>query len=354
MPINANIPLSGNQQPTFNQNMAGLISLNEMAQKKQMNDMAIQDALQQRQAQAQQQQKYGLLQQAYQNSLDEKGQVDRKKFLPEAYKIDYNLGQQAEKEFNTMDKAQADIQALHDTHSTTMQDLIKKQNEVKKYQDEEIAATNKTLAQFGNSYLNETDPQKKELYKNYLQKIIAPTLAYKNDKGEYVANGLQLPEDPAQFDAAISQYVKADPDIAKQMFEERKQTEIERKNKADEAFEREKEKNKKSESILEGIDPNTGKPYSAGQGTAATYALRMSEAEKVLSNLSNKSFDPSTVRNVILNPKKLNAIKDPALRQYAQAKRSFINSVLRKESGAVISPSEFDSAEALYFAQLIL
>ena len=34
---------------------------------------------------------------------------------------------------------------------------------------------------------------------------------------------------------------------------------------------------------------------------------------------------------------------------FEQAKRNFTNSVLRRESGAVISPSEFESAELQYF-----
>lgn len=37
--------------------------------------------------------------------------------------------------------------------------------------------------------------------------------------------------------------------------------------------------------------------------------------------------------------------------KYDQAKRNFVNSVLRNESGAVISPSEFSNAEKQYFPQ---
>lgn len=36
---------------------------------------------------------------------------------------------------------------------------------------------------------------------------------------------------------------------------------------------------------------------------------------------------------------------------YTQAKRDFVNAILRRESGAVISPTEFDSAEKQYFPQ---
>ena len=38
--------------------------------------------------------------------------------------------------------------------------------------------------------------------------------------------------------------------------------------------------------------------------------------------------------------------------KYQQAKRDFINAVLRKESGAVIGKDEFDSADKQYFPQV--
>jgi hypothetical protein len=112
------------------------------------------------------------------------------------------------------------------------------------------------------------------------------------------------------------------------------------------------EKTKPNKTTLEGIDPDTGKPYTQGQRTAANYALRISEAESNLDRLSSAGFNPSDVRSIILNPKKLNAVKSPELRQYAQAMRTFINAVLRRESGAAISPTEFDSANSQYFASL--
>jgi hypothetical protein len=41
----------------------------------------------------------------------------------------------------------------------------------------------------------------------------------------------------------------------------------------------------------------------------------------------------------------------PESRQWFQAERNFINAVLRKESGAVISDSEFDNARRQYIPQ---
>jgi hypothetical protein len=46
-----------------------------------------------------------------------------------------------------------------------------------------------------------------------------------------------------------------------------------------------------------------------------------------------------------------NVMKSADRQKFEQAQRNFINSVLRKESGAAISPSEFDSAAKQYFPQ---
>jgi len=46
-----------------------------------------------------------------------------------------------------------------------------------------------------------------------------------------------------------------------------------------------------------------------------------------------------------------NAFKSETIQSYEQAKRNFLNSVLRKESGAVISPTEFVEGNKQYFPQ---
>mgnify|MGYP000523532195 FL=1 len=47
----------------------------------------------------------------------------------------------------------------------------------------------------------------------------------------------------------------------------------------------------------------------------------------------------------------VNSQMSPESRQAAQAQRDFINAVLRRESGAVISPEEFKNAAQQYFPQ---
>lgn len=44
-------------------------------------------------------------------------------------------------------------------------------------------------------------------------------------------------------------------------------------------------------------------------------------------------------------------VASPEQQQVEQAQRNFVNALLRKESGAAISPGEFDNARRQYFAQ---
>ena len=72
----------------------------------------------------------------------------------------------------------------------------------------------------------------------------------------------------------------------------------------------------------------------------ATYAARMEQANPTLKNLENTIANTSSF--AFNNYEKLPAELQPmAYRQFMQAARNFINAVLRRESGAVISPTEF-------------
>jgi hypothetical protein len=90
------------------------------------------------------------------------------------------------------------------------------------------------------------------------------------------------------------------------------------------------------------------KPTSA-QFTAATFAKRLEDSEKVFEDLAAKGYDRSS-RVEDLKYKFLPGESHGSdLRSHSQAERNFVNAVLRKESGAAISPSEFASAEQQYF-----
>jgi hypothetical protein len=91
---------------------------------------------------------------------------------------------------------------------------------------------------------------------------------------------------------------------------------------------------------------------SSAQFQAATFATRISQSENTLDNLMGKGFDPTSVKNRVIEKGDLTAIKDPEQRQYAQAARNFINATLRRESGAAIAESEFVSARKQYFPQI--
>jgi len=91
---------------------------------------------------------------------------------------------------------------------------------------------------------------------------------------------------------------------------------------------------------------NVKAPTSAQQ-TVSTYAVRIEQANPIIDNLSGKI--------VAMNPMLFEAqkalpsyLQSDTYQSYDQASRNFINAVLRRESGAVISPTEFDNAYKQY------
>lgn len=92
-----------------------------------------------------------------------------------------------------------------------------------------------------------------------------------------------------------------------------------------------------------------GKPLSNTESTALGFARRMADADDVIKEVGAKFTGPlSILTGLSFFP---NILKSSERQRFDQAKRNFINAVLRKESGAAIAPSEFDSAEKQYFPQ---
>ena len=89
---------------------------------------------------------------------------------------------------------------------------------------------------------------------------------------------------------------------------------------------------------------------TAGQRTAAGYAQRIQQAIGAFNQIESQYTALGTTALKIQGALP-NALKNPVVQQYEQAQRNFINAVLRRESGAAISPSEFDSASLQYFHQ---
>lgn len=99
------------------------------------------------------------------------------------------------------------------------------------------------------------------------------------------------------------------------------------------------------------------KPLNESQANALMYGKRMQTSNKILENLESKGVTRGSllsklpvVGGTIGNTPFVGNNEDQ--RKYEQAKRNFINAVLRKESGAAIAESEFDNAEKQYFPQI--
>lgn len=119
----------------------------------------------------------------------------------------------------------------------------------------------------------------------------------------------------------------------------------------------------------EGIDPTTipqsewpaavanarkareGK-MTEGQSSAAQYSARMAYQRGILDRLEANGYDPATAKNAASGMRWVpNRVKSGDQQAYSAARDNWIAAVLRKESGAAISPSEYDNAYRQYFPQ---
>ena len=117
------------------------------------------------------------------------------------------------------------------------------------------------------------------------------------------------------------------------------------------------------------------KPLTESQGNAAAYGLRMKESNKILNQLEDQGVtNTGAIRSAVagtvgMTPfvgeklaegtsAAMNALPgilggpSAGQQQVDQARRNFITAVLRKESGASISPTEFANEEKKYFPQI--
>lgn len=92
------------------------------------------------------------------------------------------------------------------------------------------------------------------------------------------------------------------------------------------------------------------KPISDTQAQATGFALRATEAEDDLNKVLQKVLDKGAVgfTQESLSP---NILRSAEFQQFDQAKRNFVSAVLRKESGAAISPAEYEGEAIKYFPQ---
>ena len=96
------------------------------------------------------------------------------------------------------------------------------------------------------------------------------------------------------------------------------------------------------------------KPLTEGQSKSALFGSRMMMANKIFDTLEQAGTVTSTPgMNTGYGVGSLvNAMSSADQQQLMQAKRDFLNAVLRRESGAVIGESEFANGERQYFPQI--
>ena len=87
-----------------------------------------------------------------------------------------------------------------------------------------------------------------------------------------------------------------------------------------------------------------GKPQNATQARAESFGQRLLESGAVIDDLGEGFTGTFAFGGVLPN-----ILQSANRQQFEQAKRNFINAVLRQESGAAIAQSEFDNAEKQYF-----
>lgn len=114
-----------------------------------------------------------------------------------------------------------------------------------------------------------------------------------------------------------------------------------------------------------GLPPSTpNNPFAIGpkltpdQSKSATMVDRMNQANGVITSNEGINDGPAGYAGGVAaaNPKIrdsafFNYFASPERQQTVQAQRNFVNAILRVESGAAISQSEFDNAQRQYFPQ---
>lgn len=95
---------------------------------------------------------------------------------------------------------------------------------------------------------------------------------------------------------------------------------------------------------------------TAAQQTALLYGQRTYQSGKILDTLDDQIADKGFLESIVQKGQEMavggtitNQFVSSDFQKYDQAKRDFVNATLRRESGAVISPQEFDNAEKQYF-----
>lgn len=95
---------------------------------------------------------------------------------------------------------------------------------------------------------------------------------------------------------------------------------------------------------------NDAKPPTADQEKAAGFTMRVKASNDIIGSLT-KQFEQKGYFGQNWQKLAPNFLKSSEGQMMEQAQRDFVNAVLRRESGAAISPGEFDNAGLQYFPQ---
>ena len=102
-----------------------------------------------------------------------------------------------------------------------------------------------------------------------------------------------------------------------------------------------------------------GPKLNTDQSKSATMTDRMADANGVITKNENindgvlgKPLGIAQAIPVVRDSAIFNAVASPERQQVVQAQRNFVNAILRVESGAAISESEFNNAQKQYFPQV--
>ena len=105
---------------------------------------------------------------------------------------------------------------------------------------------------------------------------------------------------------------------------------------------------------VSGYQPKSvDKPFTEAQGNAYGFGMRAQESNEIMRKLEKQGVTSGGLMTRALGavPVLGNYAVDPEIQRYQQAQRNFISAVLRKESGAAISPAEFENEAKKYFPQ---
>ena len=95
------------------------------------------------------------------------------------------------------------------------------------------------------------------------------------------------------------------------------------------------------------------KPLTDTQAKALQFSSRMENSHDVMNQLADKGavhLIPGSTAGFGIG-RAMRAVGGAENQQLEQAQRDFVNAILRRESGAAISPGEFESAQLQYFPQ---